>query len=83
MNDRRRFLKTAALDAHGKLAGACTTSGMAWKLCGRVGDSPIIDTGMHVDGKVGGYAIQHGFSYAACDAPSQSALIPSASVFNT
>lgn len=43
-----------ALDAHGKLAGACTTSGMAWKLHGRVGDSPIIGAGLYVDGEVGG-----------------------------
>jgi len=42
-----------ALDAHGKLAGACTTSGMAWKLHGRVGDSPIIGAGLYVDGDVG------------------------------
>lgn len=42
-----------ALDAHGKLAGACTTSGMAWKLPGRVGDSPIIGAGLYVDGEVG------------------------------
>jgi N4-(beta-N-acetylglucosaminyl)-L-asparaginase len=34
-----------ALDSHGNLAGACTTSGMAWKLYGRVGDSPIIGAG--------------------------------------
>lgn len=136
-----------ALDAHGRLAGACTTSGMAWKLHGRVGDSPIIGAGLYVDGEVGGatstgmgeevirnagsflvvelmrqgrtpaeackeavlrvlhkhpstarktqvaflamdkdgevgaYAIQHGFSYAMCDARNKSALIPSASVF--
>ncbi|OOG62255.1 N(4)-(beta-N-acetylglucosaminyl)-L-asparaginase [Rhodanobacter sp. B04] len=43
-----------ALDAHGKLAGACTTSGMAWKLHGRVGDSPIIGAGLYVDGEIGG-----------------------------
>lgn len=43
-----------ALDAHGRLAGACTTSGMAWKLHGRVGDSPIIGAGLYVDGEVGG-----------------------------
>ncbi|WIG57143.1 MAG: N4-(beta-N-acetylglucosaminyl)-L-asparaginase, putative [Rhodanobacteraceae bacterium] len=138
-----------ALDAHGKLAGACTTSGAAWKMRGRVGDSPIIGAGLYVDGEVGaatstgmgeevirnagsflvvelmrqgrtpteackeavlrvlhkhpstarttqvaflamnkdgevgGYAIQHGFSYAVCDAKNRSALMPSASVFNT
>jgi N4-(beta-N-acetylglucosaminyl)-L-asparaginase len=136
-----------ALDANGRLAGACTTSGAAWKLRGRVGDSPIIGAGLYVDGEVGaatstgmgeevirnagsflvvelmrqgrtpteackeavlrvlhkhpstarktqvaflamnkdgevgGYAIQHGFSYAVCDAKDQSALVPSASVF--
>lgn len=42
-----------ALDAKGKLAGACTTSGMAWKLHGRVGDSPIIGAGLYVDNEVG------------------------------
>ncbi len=42
-----------ALDARGELAGACTTSGMAWKLRGRVGDSPIIGAGLYVDGAVG------------------------------
>ena len=138
-----------ALDAHGKLAGACTTSGAAWKLHGRVGDSPIIGAGLYVDGavgaatstgmgeevirnagsflvvelmrqgrtpteackeavlrvlhkhpstarntqvaflamnrdgEVGGYAIQHGFSFAVCDAQNRSALVHSASVFDT
>ncbi|MEP6897160.1 MAG: N(4)-(beta-N-acetylglucosaminyl)-L-asparaginase [Rhodanobacter sp.] len=43
-----------AIDAHGRLAGACTTSGMAWKMRGRVGDSPIIGAGLYVDGEVGG-----------------------------
>jgi N4-(beta-N-acetylglucosaminyl)-L-asparaginase len=42
-----------ALDAHGNLSGACTTSGMAWKLHGRVGDSPIIGAGLYVDNEVG------------------------------
>jgi len=42
-----------ALDTHGNLAGACTTSGMAWKLYGRVGDSPIIGAGLYVDNEVG------------------------------
>jgi N4-(beta-N-acetylglucosaminyl)-L-asparaginase len=42
-----------AIDAHGRLAGACTTSGMAWKMRGRVGDSPIIGAGLYVDGEVG------------------------------
>jgi N4-(beta-N-acetylglucosaminyl)-L-asparaginase len=43
-----------ALDAAGNISGACTTSGMAWKLRGRVGDSPIIGAGLYVDNEVGG-----------------------------
>jgi N4-(beta-N-acetylglucosaminyl)-L-asparaginase len=43
-----------AIDAKGNIAGACTTSGMAWKLRGRVGDSPIIGAGLYVDNEVGG-----------------------------
>ena len=42
-----------AVDAQGRLAGACTTSGMAWKLHGRAGDSPIIGAGLYVDNEVG------------------------------
>ena len=42
-----------ALDAQGRLSGACTTSGMAFKMHGRVGDSPIIGAGLYVDGEVG------------------------------
>lgn len=42
-----------ARDADGNLAGACTTSGMAFKLRGRVGDSPIIGAGLYVDNEVG------------------------------
>jgi N4-(beta-N-acetylglucosaminyl)-L-asparaginase len=138
-----------AIDAQGRMAGACTTSGMAWKMRGRVGDSPIIGAGLYVDGEVGGatstgvgeevirnagsflvvelmrqgrtpheackeavmrivkkrreasktlqvgflamnrngevgaYAIQHGFSYAVCDAQKQDGLIPSQSVYTT
>jgi len=147
--DNHDTIGMLALDAHGRLAGACTTSGMAWKLRGRVGDSPIIGAGLYVDGEVGGatstgvgeevirnagsflvvelmrqgrspheackeavmrivkkrreasktlqvgflamnregevgaYAIQHGFSYAVCDAQKQDALIPSQSVYAT
>jgi L-asparaginase/N4-(beta-N-acetylglucosaminyl)-L-asparaginase len=42
-----------ALDADGNLSGACTTSGTATKLHGRVGDSPIIGAGLFVDNAVG------------------------------
>ncbi|MCJ8209922.1 N(4)-(beta-N-acetylglucosaminyl)-L-asparaginase [Mucilaginibacter sp. RS28] len=43
-----------AIDAAGNISGACTTSGMAFKLRGRVGDSPIIGAGLYVDNEVGG-----------------------------
>jgi len=138
-----------AVDAHGQLAGACTTSGMAWKMHGRVGDSPIIGAGLYVDGEVGGatstgvgeevirnagsflvvelmrqgrspqeaceeavrrivkkradgareiqvgfialrrdgavgaHAVQHGFTYAVCDARRQDGLFASPSVYTT
>lgn len=42
-----------ALDAQGHISGACTTSGMAYKMHGRVGDSPIIGSGLYVDNEVG------------------------------
>ncbi len=42
-----------AMDAQGNLSGACTTSGMAYKMHGRVGDSPIIGAGLYVDNEVG------------------------------
>jgi len=44
---------TIALDAAGDLSGSCTTSGMAFKTHGRVGDSPVIGAGLFVDNKVG------------------------------
>ena len=45
-----------ALDSAGNLAVGCTTSGMAWKVPGRVGDSPIIGSGLYVDNEIGGAA---------------------------
>ncbi len=41
------------LDSKGFLAGSCTTSGLAFKMHGRVGDSPIIGAGLYVDDEVG------------------------------
>lgn len=41
------------MDRNGDLAGACTTSGMAYKMRGRVGDSPIIGAGLYVDNEIG------------------------------
>jgi N4-(beta-N-acetylglucosaminyl)-L-asparaginase len=35
-----------AMDANGNLSGACTTSGMAFKMSGRIGDSPVIGAGL-------------------------------------
>ncbi len=45
-----------ALDSAGNLSGACTTSGLAFKIHGRVGDSPIIGAGMYSDNEVGAAA---------------------------
>lgn len=42
-----------AMDATGNIGGACTTSGMAYKMHGRVGDSPIIGAGLYADSEVG------------------------------
>jgi N4-(beta-N-acetylglucosaminyl)-L-asparaginase len=42
-----------AIDAQGNLSGSCTTSGLAFKMHGRVGDSPIIGAGLYVDNEVG------------------------------
>ena len=41
-------------DNSGNLSGACTTSGLAYKMSGRVGDSPIIGSGLYIDNNVGG-----------------------------
>ncbi|MBC7862412.1 MAG: N(4)-(beta-N-acetylglucosaminyl)-L-asparaginase [Bacteroidia bacterium] len=42
-----------AIDKDGNLSGACTTSGLAYKMHGRVGDSPIIGAGLYVDNEIG------------------------------
>jgi N4-(beta-N-acetylglucosaminyl)-L-asparaginase len=42
-----------AVNARGELAGVTTTSGLAWKIPGRVGDSPILGAGLYVDDDVG------------------------------
>lgn len=42
-----------AMDAKGNLSGSCTTSGMGFKMRGRLGDSPIIGAGLFVDNEVG------------------------------
>ena len=42
-----------AVNASGEVCGVTTTSGLAWKIPGRVGDSPILGAGLYVDGEVG------------------------------
>ena len=54
--DRDHFYGTIncnGLSPRGELAGVTTTSGLAWKIPGRVGDSPILGAGLYVDGDVG------------------------------
>jgi N4-(beta-N-acetylglucosaminyl)-L-asparaginase len=41
------------INAKGEICGVTTTSGLAWKIPGRVGDSPILGAGLYVDGEVG------------------------------
>lgn len=56
LNDGARnhdTMGTIALDTDGDLSGSCTTSGMAFKMHGRVGDSPIIGAGLFVDNEIG------------------------------
>ena len=43
-----------AIDQQGNISGACTTSGLAYKMHGRVGDSPVIGAGLFVDNEIGG-----------------------------
>ncbi|WP_431132491.1 isoaspartyl peptidase/L-asparaginase family protein [Psychroserpens mesophilus] len=42
------------MDSNGNIAGACTTSGLSYKMKGRVGDSPIIGSGLFIDNEIGG-----------------------------
>lgn len=51
--DNHDTIGMLALDAAGNLSGGCTTSGMAFKMHGRVGDSPVIGAGLFVDGEIG------------------------------
>ena len=54
--ERHDTIGMVALDRQQRIAGACTTSGLAFKMHGRVGDSPVIGAGMFVDNEVGGAA---------------------------
>ncbi|MGH7176026.1 MAG: N(4)-(beta-N-acetylglucosaminyl)-L-asparaginase [Tepidisphaeraceae bacterium] len=53
LNESHDTIGVLSLDSSGTLAGGCTTSGLAYKLPGRVGDSPIVGHGLYVDPKVG------------------------------
>ena len=46
-------INCSGISPKGELAGVTTTSGLAWKIPGRVGDSPILGAGLYVDGEVG------------------------------
>ena len=55
-NEPNKFHDTIgllAVDDNGDIAGACTTSGLGFKIRGRVGDSPIIGAGLFVDNEIG------------------------------
>ena len=52
--ERHDTIGMLAIDAKGNISGACTTSGLAYKMRGRVGDSPIIGAGLFVDNEFGG-----------------------------
>ncbi|MGI8734241.1 MAG: N(4)-(beta-N-acetylglucosaminyl)-L-asparaginase [Pyrinomonadaceae bacterium] len=54
--DREHYYGTIncnGVNAKGEICGVTTTSGLAWKIPGRVGDSPILGAGLYVDGSVG------------------------------
>lgn len=51
--DNHDTIGIIALDGDGNLSGGCTTSGMAFKMPGRVGDSPVIGAGLFVDNEIG------------------------------
>jgi N4-(beta-N-acetylglucosaminyl)-L-asparaginase len=51
--DNHDTIGMLALDSFNNLSGACTTSGMAYKIHGRVGDSPVIGAGLYVDNEIG------------------------------
>jgi N4-(beta-N-acetylglucosaminyl)-L-asparaginase len=51
---RTGTINCLAVNAKGDVSGTTTTSGLSWKIAGRVGDSPIIGAGLFVDNQVGG-----------------------------
>ncbi|MDP6037919.1 MAG: N(4)-(beta-N-acetylglucosaminyl)-L-asparaginase, partial [Candidatus Latescibacteria bacterium] len=55
-SDSHDTIGMIALDQNGDIAAACTTSGVAFKLPGRVGDSPLIGSGLYADNEIGAAA---------------------------
>lgn len=51
--DNHDTIGLLCMDAKGNISGGCSTSGMAYKMRGRVGDSPVIGAGLYVDNEVG------------------------------
>ena len=51
--DNHDTIALLGVDGNGRIAGGCSTSGWGYKLPGRVGDSPILGSGLYVDGQVG------------------------------
>jgi len=51
---RTGTINCLAVNAKGEISGTTTTSGLSWKIAGRVGDSPVIGAGLFVDGEIGG-----------------------------
>jgi N4-(beta-N-acetylglucosaminyl)-L-asparaginase len=54
LNPPTGTINCLAVNEKGEISGTTTTSGLSWKIPGRVGDSPIIGAGLYVDGDVGG-----------------------------
>lgn len=54
--ERHDTIGIVAMDQQNRISGACTTSGMAFKMHGRIGDSPVIGAGMFSDNEVGAAA---------------------------
>ncbi len=52
-NPPKGTINCLALNAKGEMSGCTTTSGLAWKIPGRVGDSPIIGAGLYVEQEIG------------------------------
>ena len=52
--DNHDTIGILCLDKKGNISGACSTSGLAYKMDGRIGDSPIIGSGLYIDNSVGG-----------------------------